>query len=137
MMEEALRGYLLAMAPLSAGVETRIDWNARSQGDTLPAIVLHLISALPGMNLAGPANWRNDRVQVDSWARTHKAARDVADLVAAKAADGGLHGLRADIAGVRFRIFVIGRASDTDKDSVGIVHRSRLDLNVWWKSQGA
>lgn len=136
MMEEALRGHLLAMAPLAAKIGTRVDWNARSQGDTLPAIVLYLISALPGMNLAGPANWRNDRVQVDSWGRTHKAARDVADIVAAKATDGGLHGLRADFGGVRFRIFVIDRASDTSTDSVGIVHRSRLDLNIWWKPQG-
>lgn len=87
------------------------------------------------MNLAGPGSWQNARVQVDVWGETHKKARDVANTIAAPAVSGGVHGLRATLSGIRFRIFVIDRDTSTDRDSAvgsGVVHRSRIDLNVWW-----
>lgn len=131
-MEEALRARLLATAALAAIVGKKIDWGARPQGDALPGLELNLISAIPTMNLAQPGTWRSDRVQADAWAKTHKAARDIADIIAATPANGGLHGLRETISNIRFRIWVIDRDNERDSDSAGIVHRSRLDLRVWW-----
>lgn len=131
-MEEALRARILAMAGISASVSKRVDWGVRTQGADLPAVELHLISTVSPMNLAEPGAWHRSRVQVDSWGRTYKAARDVADIIGAKAAEGGLHGFRGTLANIRFRIFRIDRGSGRDTDSVGIVHRTRQDFSVWW-----
>src|SRR4051812_35335765 len=133
-MEEALRARLLAMAVLTGLVGSRVAWGGRPQGGPLPAGALHLIDGISQINLAAPADWRSERVQTDCLARTHKAARDIADIIGAKATDGGLHGLRDDFGGIRARIFVIARAGDSDTDTGGVmVHRARLDLNIWWK----
>lgn len=130
-MEVELRAKLLAMAALTALVDRRIDWGVRAQGEALPAVELHQVGRRRLMNLAGPGAWSTGRVQVDCWGRTFKAACDVADIIAAPVADGGLLGLRATLGNIRFRIFVLDRASGRETDSLGIVHRTRLDLNVW------
>jgi hypothetical protein len=131
-MEEALRSHMLEMTALQALVGTRINWEARTQGAPSPDVVLHLIDEFPDTLMASAGAWSEARVQVDCWARTHSVARQVANTISAKAALGGLHCLRADIHGVRFRIFVIDRSSDKDTDDVGVIHRTRLDLTVWW-----
>lgn len=125
-MEEVLRSKLLATAAVSALVGARVDWGIRSQGATMPAVVLHQVSGVPQMNLAGPSGWSSDRIQVDCWGRTFKSARDLADAVST-----ALHGLRETLSGIRVRIFVIGRRSDDDSDDVGPVFRTSLDLMVW------
>jgi hypothetical protein len=131
-MEEALRARLLATAALSALVGDRINWGLRTQGAPLPSVDLHMITDVAQTNLAGPSGWSAARVQVDCWGRTYKAARDVSDTIGPAAGADGLHCLRATLSGIRFRIFVIDRVSDTDTDSAGVIHRTRLDLNVWW-----
>lgn len=131
-MEEALRTRMRDITALHALVNGRINWGTRPQGDALPDVVLHLIDDIPQTNLAGPGVWSSARVQVDCWGRTHNAARLVANTIAAPVGAGGLHCLRETIANIRFRIFVIDRSSDREEDAKGIIHRTRLDLNVWW-----
>ncbi len=133
-MEEALRSYILALAGMSSAVGNRVDWSLSPQGRPYPSVVLWNISAIEQMNLSAPSGWTRERVQIDSWGTTFKQARNVADIIAPRGVKAGLNGLRATIAGVRFRIFVIDRDASTDEDqaaSSGVVHRTRLDLDVW------
>ena len=125
-MEEVLRAQLLAAPSVAALVGTRVDWGVRSQGAVMPALVLHQISGVPQTNLAGASGWSSDRVQADCWGRTFKSARDVAD-----AASRTLHTLRATLSGMKIRVFVIDRRSDSDSDVTGPVFRTSLDLMVW------
>lgn len=131
-MEEALRARLLATAALTNLVDNRVDWAVRPQGKGLPAVALHLIDDRPQMNLSGSSGWSAARVQADCWGRSFKAARDVANIICRPAGAGGLLGLREKLGGIRFRIFVIDRSSDTDTDGQGAIHRTRVDLNVLW-----
>ena len=129
-MEEAIRTLLLGTAALTARVSQRIDWGVRSQGSTLPALTLFLVSGVPQMTFSGPSGWSRDRIQIDAWGRTFLAARDLADILADP--EGGLLvGLRRDLPGLRLRTFVIGRRSDTDTDASGPVHRTSLDVMAW------
>ena len=133
-MEEALRAYILAMAGISTAVATRVDWGLSPQGRPYPSVVLWNISAIQKMNLAAPSGWVRSHVQIDTWGTTFKQARDIADIIAPSGRKAGLNGLRATFGGYRFRIFVIDRDASTDEDqavSSGVVHRARLDLDVW------
>lgn len=95
----------------------------------MPAIVLERTSGIPQMNFNGSAGWSRDRIQIECWDRTYKAAKDLALLMGGK--DGLLVGYRGDKLGVRLRTFVLGRRSDKDADSIGVAHRTSLDVLVW------
>ena len=66
---------------------------------------------------------------MEAWGRTYKDARDVADIIGGRS--GVLTGLRTTVGGIRLRTFIIGRRADTDTDTVGVIHRSTLDVLVW------
>lgn len=133
-MEEAFRVHLLATAGIAAIAERRVDWGMRKQGDPVPAIALHVISDLPDLTLAGVTHWNDARVQADCWGRTFKAARDLGNLLALPVALGGLHGFRGSMSGKLFRIFVLDRDTGTDEDNVGPIHRSQVDLRIFYSS---
>lgn len=128
-MDEALRDLLLEHAPIAGAVQRRVDWGVRPQGNALPAITLLRISGIPQMNLSGRARWSRDRIQIECWGRTYKAAKDLALIIGGD--DGLLAGYRGDHLGVRLRTLVLDQRSDTDTDSVGVVHRTSLDVLVW------
>ncbi|MGE4321927.1 MAG: DUF3168 domain-containing protein [Sphingobium sp.] len=133
-MEEVLRAYILALSGMAAAVGSRVDWGLSPQGRPYPSVVLWNISAIEQMNLAGPSGWTRSRVQIDVWGATFKQARDISNIIAPPGRKAGLNGLRATFGGYRFRIFVIDRDASTDEDkavSSGVVHRFRLDLDVW------
>ena len=128
-MDEAFRDLLLEHAPIGAVVQRRVDWGVRPQGSPLPAIALHTISGLPQMNMSGDGGWSRDRIQIDCWGRTYKAAKDLAKIIAGRG--GLLVGYRGDHLGVRLRTFILGRRSDTDTDDQGVVHRTSIDALIW------
>lgn len=134
-MDEALRDLLLGTAAITAIVARRVDWGVRPQGDALPAITLDRISGVPQMNMAGPSGWDLDRIQIDSWARTYKVAKDISLLIAGSPSPtrpaGVLVGYRGDHLGMRLRTFIVGRRSDSDSDNKGPVHCTSVDVMVW------
>lgn len=134
-MEEALRDLLLGTAALTEMVGRRVDWGVRPQGDALPAITLERISGEVQMNTNAPSGWDVDRVQIECWGRTYKAAKDAAQVLASPGGTstpvGVLVGYRGERLGLRLRTFIVGRRSDSDSDSKGPVHRSSIDVVVW------
>jgi len=127
-MDEALRDLLLQHAPIGMIVQRRVDWGVRPQSDALPAIVLSG-NKTPQMIFSGGAGWSRDRVQIECWGRTYKAAKDLALILGGEG--GLLVGYRGDHLGVRLRTIVLGLRSDTDTDTIGVVHGTSLDVLVW------
>lgn len=127
-MEEWLRARLLASAGVAALTGTRVDWGARTQGEELPAIVLHLISDIPELKMAGVSGWSDARVQVDCIGRTASSA-----LLTRRAVVVALQAARATSGGKKYRVFVIDGDSRPDTDSAGIVHRARADVRVHYQ----
>lgn len=128
-MEEALRSLLLLTVPVAAIVERRIDWGVRPPGDAMPGITLNRATSVLMMNLAGQAGWQRDRIQIDVWGRTFKAARDLGDVLAGR--QGVLTGMRRDVDDIRLRTIIVGRRSGTDEDANGPIHRDSIDVMVW------
>lgn len=74
-MEEQLRALLMGDAQLSALVPGPIDWGARLQGSALPAVVMNVISDIPGYTQQGEDGLTATRVQIDVYALTYGDAR--------------------------------------------------------------
>ncbi|WP_159981915.1 MULTISPECIES: DUF3168 domain-containing protein [unclassified Novosphingobium] len=134
-MDEALRDLLLGTAAITDVVARRVDWGVRPQGDGLPAVTLERISGGALMNMNAPSGWDVDRVQIECWGRTYKAAKDLSLVLASPGGPaqpaGLLVGFRGERLGVRLRTFIVGRRSDSDSDNKGPVHRSSVDVVVW------
>lgn len=129
-MEEWLRAQMLATAGISDIAGNRVDWELRPQGDDAPAIVLHLISAVPELKMTGNPTWSDARVQVDCWAKTPGAAVRLRRAVVALS-----QGLRDVAAGKKYRVFVIDADSKVEAQkgeaSIGAIdHRASVDLRV-------
>lgn len=130
-MEEQLTTHLLAQAGLTALVGTspaRITWGLRPQGSSLPAVVLHVISRTPQYTMAGDTNTRPQRIQVDCWAATYAAAKDVARQITA-----ALSGAKTTVGGVEF----LGSFKESERDSFEqgagseALHRCSMDFIIW------
>lgn len=129
-MEEALRARLLGSAGLVAIVERRVDWGMRAQGAPMPAVTLNIITGSATLHMQGPDGWDRARVQLDTWGRTFKAARDIRHLVADPSV-GLLTAWRGDQSGYRLRTFVLSHRSLDDSDAQGPVFRQSVDVLVW------
>ena len=77
-MEEALTARLLAAAPLTALVGSRINWGERPKKEPLSAITMLIVS--PGRNYvhAGADPTGSPRVQFDCYAATFAQAKAIA-----------------------------------------------------------
>lgn len=129
-MEEALRARLLGSAGLVAIVERRVDWGIRTQAAPMPAVTLNIITRSATLHMQGPDGWDRARVQLDTWGRTFKAARDIRRLVADPRV-GLLTAWRGDQSGYRLRTFVLSHRSLDDSDAQGPVFRQSVDVLVW------
>lgn len=127
-MEEAFRAYLIGWAGLAELIRDGVYWGARPQGSPLPAVVLTLVSAPDDLTLNGPSGFVGARVQVDCWADSYLAARDVGDALRAAAA--GIAGTRD---GWRFDSAPVAGAADGHEvvDGGLIKFRRRVDLTLW------
>jgi hypothetical protein len=78
--EGAIRAAILASAPVTALVGTRVYPMMLPQAPTFPAIVYQRISTVPDMLVEGPG-FAPIRIQLSMWASTFDGARTLADAV--------------------------------------------------------
>lgn len=80
-IETAIRSYLLTQSALTTTASTRISVQTRDQGQSLPAVVIHLIDEQHGHYLTAANTWGMARLQIDSLATTYPNAESIDVLV--------------------------------------------------------
>lgn len=80
MADKLVRDVLIAYAPLTAIVSTRISPLIKAQGVVPPAITLRRGSTEPQNHLTGNGGLDKVSVIVDTWAETYVQARDIAEM---------------------------------------------------------
>ena len=75
---QTVRNILVAAGGVTALVDQRISPTIRAQDESLPAVVLTLVSAVPQNHLNGAPTLDANRVQLDAFAETYTDARAVA-----------------------------------------------------------
>lgn len=121
---------LLATAGLSALVGTRIHWDLAPQGTGLPFVVLTLVSSRPMYVHGGRAGLTPHLVQLDAYAETKAAAKEVSRALAdAVEALGPPTFQKAFVETERSGLDAgAGRAAD---QAATPLHRASLDVRVW------
>lgn len=128
-MQGALRARLLAAAPVTALVSTRVYWVTRPQTSALPAIVLQTMGDARPQHMKGFDDLRPARVQVETWALSYAAARAVKEAaVAALAPENTSNGI----------IFSRGMIQDwsdqLERTETAEIHRHIFDLLFHWQT---
>ncbi|RHZ91360.1 DUF3168 domain-containing protein [Cereibacter sphaeroides] len=98
-MEEALRALLLDVPAVAALVGPRVNFGRHPQGEPLPALVLTTVSDREGLTLAGPDGLQRARVQIDCYAESYGAAKQLSRAVRAVLhghSGGGFQGVFLD-----------------------------------------
>lgn len=125
-MQGALRARLIAAAPVTALVGTRVYWLTRPQGHLLPAITLQTVSGDLPQTMAGFQDTRTARVQMDCWALSYSASRQV--YVAAVAALAP----KETSNGIQFgRMYFEGEQDFIERLETQDIYRTSVDLIVW------
>lgn len=115
-----------AVVKAAAGVGVPVEWGWSLQGTALPRVVLTVVSGSDGIAHDGPTDLIERRVQLDVFALTYKAARDLANSLRA-----ALHGYRA---GALCGVFLAGvRDGLPDTPAGETLARISLDLRVHYK----
>ena len=128
-MEEALRAVLTGAAPVTGLVPAaRINWGAHPQGAGLPGVVLNVISAAEGLTMQGPDGMSEGRVQVDCYAASYAAAKEISRAVVSV-----LHGHRGG--GLRLVRHVATRDSrEGGTNEAERPFRVSLDFTTSWRA---
>lgn len=79
-MDQELRTLLKADSNITSLVGTRVNFGTHPQGKPLPAIVLNIASALEEIHMNGKGP-HQVRFQIDCYATTYAAAKQVGDAV--------------------------------------------------------
>lgn len=128
-MEEALRAALLASAALATIVADRISWGARPQASSLPAVILHVVTAPSDHTYRGRVGLVGHIVQIDCWGGSYLDAKTLARAVLA-ALDGlKTPPLQAFPLDVRDDDFVQGDGPDASGASD--FYRTSIDARIW------
>lgn len=77
---EPIRQALLASSQVTALVSDRVMPLTKPQAGANPSITLQLVDLTPETHLRGHANLDGARVQVEYWATTYDATKDLADI---------------------------------------------------------
>ena len=129
-MEESFVALLLADAGTTALVGNRMNWNARPQGNALPAIVLTNVSRQTDYHSQGPSGYVQSRVQVDCYGATYGSS-----IALSRAVQARLSGLRMVQGGTHFLgVFVDSERQSYEEGSGGVwMHRVSIDFMVHHK----
>lgn len=133
-MRADLTSLLLAYAPLTALIGTRLHWGRQPATVTgRPYVNMTGISDPRSYHFEGATNLRQSRIQFDVWAESAGSAFGVAAAIEAR-----LSGYRGMVGNTKFRgIFLID-----DRDFIGettgneaALWRRSLDFNINWLSE--
>lgn len=128
-MEEALIGFMLANPALVLLVETRIDWQKRPQGDTLPSISMQRVSGVRDYAMQGATGLVQSRVQIDCWGETYAST-----LAVARAVRDLLSGIRRNLGSTELQgAFIDSERHGYEKDgnAAEAFHRISMDFQIW------
>ena len=128
-MVEALIAKLLATSGITALVSSRIRPGMRAQTDAAPVIVVNTISGGRKYNMAGEANIREARVQIDCYATTWLAAKTIARAVILT-----LSGVGFTQGAYTFQGSFLDAERDGFEDADPKLFRTSLDFRVWSNS---
>lgn len=128
-MQGALRARLLAAAPVTTLVGTRVYWVDRPQASALPAIVLQVISDPRPQHLKGFEDLRETRVQMDVFGSSYAQVRTLAEAaIAAVVPENTSNGI------IFNRALVDGARDLGERTETMFIHRHSTDLLIWWQS---
>jgi hypothetical protein len=129
-MEEDFVNYLLSDAPLAALVSTRIRWTEKSQGEINPYVILNVVSRIKTYTYQEPTTLTPSRIQIDCYALTFIAAKNIARAVTAR-----LSGMKVTQGSTVFEGGFFEGERD-DKENVNTpdkLFRTSLDFIIWHK----
>lgn len=128
-MEVALRALLVAYAPLTALVGTRITWNEIPQGAADPNVSLFNIDPGVSYTYRGPTSLRGELVQINVRALSFASMVAVREALLAR-----LSGFKGAQGTVTFgAIFYRSIRTGTEKPAATLYHYAQLDFEIWWK----
>lgn len=127
-MEEALVAYLLAYAPLTALVSTRVYWKRLPQGATGSYLILTRVSGIRDTTFDGQSGLVESRVQFDCYGASYKDSKLVARAVEAR-----IGGKKFTQSGVYFPgAFLAAERDDfEDVDTPDRLNMTSLDFIIW------
>lgn len=97
-LKKSLRDYLVAQSAVTDLVSTRIRPRTLAQSDTMPAVVLDVVSSTSAQGLAAVVGWADARVQVTVFADTDREAMDAVETIR-----HAIQGFRGDWGAVTIR----------------------------------
>jgi len=124
--EVGLINKLLATAPLTALVSTRIYFAEAPEPPTLPYVTMTRIDAPRVHSLTGPSGLAAARVQIDVYAKSVKAARAIGKTI--REAIDGFRGIQS---GVNLQGVLLLDEMDGYSDSLEL-RRVTQDYRVWY-----
>lgn len=139
-IRQALKNWLLATPGVTALVGQRIYPNKLPQGSIYPQITFFKVSDPKVRQLSGPSGLSYPRLQIDCWAKSLDAAKDVAEAV--RISNGGistvsrLDGYSGSMSGVTVQNVSFEDQRDAyfpdQDDSDRGTHQVTQDVILWW-----
>lgn len=127
-MEGALRARLLAAAPVTNIVGTRVYWDDRPQGSPLPAVLLTVISDIRDQTLKD-FDILQARVQADAIGTTFAQKKALKEAVIATLAPAHLND------GIQFmRATQISAVPRNERTETQFIFRDAIDFFIRWKA---
>lgn len=124
MIEQAIRYILVNDATVKA-ITTRCYPVTIPQDPTYPLIIYAKISGMRDHVLQGPSGLANPRFQIEAWATTYSAAKDLA-----AAMRGALNNYRGTVGTVRIGSCLIQSERDIYEPEAAC-HRVVMDYTIW------
>ena len=128
-MIQGIIARLLETPAVTALVGSRISPGRRPQAGPLPDIVLHIISGAPVYTDQGEAGLQENRIQIDCWALTYIAAKQVGEAV-----KSALSAYVGTAGGVTFQFVLLSAERDFNEPGSNVAEyffRTSLDFIVW------
>lgn len=126
-MEDDLIALLRTAPAVTALVPaTSINWRRHPQGAALPSIVLRVINDRPEYVVSDTTDFSSARVQIDCWALSYGAAKNVSRAVLAR-----LSGYRA---GIFHRVHLMGSRDTHDPEVIGDPAGVQMDFEIDYRT---